>query len=75
MRKNMGTIDRAVRGFLVAPGAIVAALAVGAGSILGLVLIALAAIMAATALAGFCPLYALLRIDTCGRLRGRLAHR
>ncbi|MGL6279015.1 MAG: YgaP-like transmembrane domain [Gaiella sp.] len=38
---------------------------VGAGSVLGVALLALAAIMALTAVVGFCPLYPLLGISTC----------
>lgn len=67
MKRNMGKIDRAVRAFLVAPAAVIAAFAIGAGSVLGIVLLAVAAIMLATSAAGFCPLYALLRLRTCPR--------
>jgi Protein of unknown function (DUF2892) len=67
MTKNMGTIDRLARAFLIAPAATIAALALGAGSIAGVVLLVVAAIMVATAAAGFCPLYALFGIDTRGR--------
>lgn len=72
MRKNMGTVDRITRAFVVAPIAVVGALALGAGSIAGAVLLVVAAIMLATAAVGFCPLYRLLGIDTRGRRR--LAH-
>lgn len=67
MNRNMGTVDRIVRAFLVAPVAFVSALALGAGSIAGIVLLVVTGIMVATAAVGFCPLYALLRIDTRGR--------
>lgn len=67
MTRNMGTIDRAARAFLVAPAAVIAALALGAGSVAGIVLLAVAAIMAGTAAVGFCPLYALFGITTRGR--------
>lgn len=69
MRKNMGTIDRAARAFLIAPAATITALALGATSIAGVVLLVVAAIMVATAAVGYCPLYALLGIDTRGRRR------
>jgi hypothetical protein len=69
MTRNMSTIDRAVRAFLVAPAAFVAALAVGIGSIGGILLVVVAAIMVGTAAAGYCPLYALLGIRTGGRHR------
>ena len=45
MSRNMNNSDRALRTFLVAPAAIVVAFVVGAGSIAGIVLFALAAIM------------------------------
>ena len=67
MSRNMNTTDRVLRAFLVAPAAIVLAFVVGAGSIGGIVLFALAAIALATSAIGFCPLYKLLHIDTRGR--------
>lgn len=73
MQRNMGTADRVVRGVLLAPAATIAALAAGAGTLAGVILLVLAAVMLATALAGFCPLYRLFGIDTLGR--GRVAHR
>jgi hypothetical protein len=72
MTKNMGTGDRGARAFLVGPAATIAALALGLTSIAGLVLLLVAAIMVATAAAGFCPLYALFGIDT--RRRRPLVH-
>jgi hypothetical protein len=67
MSSNMSNLDRGLRSFLVAPAAIVLAIIVGAGSIVGILLFGLAAIMLATSAVGFCPLYRLLRIDTHGR--------
>ena len=67
MSTNMGILDRRARGFLVAPAALVVALLVGAGAAPGIVLLAVAGIMAATAAAGVCPIYALLHIDSRGR--------
>jgi Protein of unknown function (DUF2892) len=67
MSRNMSNPDRALRGLVVAPIAIVLAVLVGAGSIGGIVLFALAAIMLATSAVGFCPLYTLFRLDTRGR--------
>jgi hypothetical protein len=49
MSTNMSNLDRGLRGLLVAPLAIVLAIIVGAGSIVGILLFALAAIMLATA--------------------------
>jgi len=40
---------------------------VGAGSVVGIPLFALAGVMLATSAVGFCPLYALLPINTSGR--------
>ena len=66
MSRNMSNIDRGLRTFVVAPVAIVIAVLVGAGSVVGIVLFAVAAIMLATSAIGFCPLYTLLHIDTRG---------
>jgi Protein of unknown function (DUF2892) len=67
MSKNMSNLDRGLRTFLVAPLAIVVAFVVGAGSIFGIVLFAIAAIMLATSAIGYCPLYTLLHLNTRGR--------
>ena len=67
MSRNMSNLDRRLRTFVVAPVAIVIAILVGAGSIAGILLFAVAAIMLATSAIGFCPLYTLLHIDTRGR--------
>jgi len=67
MSRNMSTLDRELRSFLVAPAAIVIAFVVGAGSAGGIVLFALAAVMLATSAVGFCPLYRLLHLDGRGR--------
>ena len=74
MNINMGSIDRMLRAFVVAPAAIVVALVVGAGSVTGIVLLVIAAIMLATAAVGFCPLYKLLRINTCSLRRSTRVH-
>ena len=64
MNRNMGTIDRGVRGFLVAPAAIVAAFLIGAGTVLGIVLFVVAGIMLATSSTGYCPNYTWIGIST-----------
>lgn len=64
MTPNMGTVDRALRGLIVAPAAIVVALILGAGTFFGIVLFAVAGIMLATSVTGYCPNYALLGIST-----------
>jgi Protein of unknown function (DUF2892) len=63
MSRNMSTLDRALRSFVVAPAAIVIAFVVGARSPGGIALFALAAVMLATSAVGFCPLYRLLHLD------------
>jgi Protein of unknown function (DUF2892) len=67
MSRNMSNLDRGLRSFVVAPIAIVVAVLIGAGSIGGIVLFALAAIMLATSAVGFCPLYTLFHLNTRGR--------
>ena len=74
--KNMGSLDRALRAFVLAPAAIIAALALGASSIGGIVLFAFGGIALVTGAAGRCPNYVLFGIDTRGRshLRVPLPH-
>ena len=67
MTKNMNTLDRALRAFVVAPLLVITALFVGTGTILGAVLLVLAAVLLATASVGFCPLYSLLHLNTRGQ--------
>jgi hypothetical protein len=67
MTRNLSNLDRGLRAFVVAPLAVVLAFVVGVGSMAGIVLFALAAVLLATASVGFCPLYKLLHID--GRRR------
>ena len=57
--QNMHAVDRLVRAVVVAPLAVWLALAVGVGTVLGVVAMVFAAIMVATGVSGFCPLYAL----------------
>jgi len=74
MKVNMGSIDRKLRAFVVAPAAIVVAIVLGVGSVIGVVLLVVAAIMLATSAVGFCPLYKLLRINTCSLRRSTRVH-
>jgi hypothetical protein len=46
--------------------ALVAGLAIGVGSVAGIVLLAVAVIMFLTGVVGFCPLYMIFRINTAG---------
>ena len=66
MSTNMGTIDRRLRGFLVAPLAVVLGVVLGPASAVAIVLYLVAGVMAATAAVGFCPLYTLVHVDTRG---------
>jgi hypothetical protein len=64
MITNESTADRAIRVAL-AVAAVVGAVLVGAGSVLGIVLLVVAGVLAVTAATGFCPLYRVLGISTC----------
>ncbi len=66
MPRNLGTLDRVVRAVVVAPVLIVLGALAGAGTVVGLVLLAFAGVMLATAAVGFCPLYAAIHVSTCG---------
>ncbi|MEO8557246.1 MAG: DUF2892 domain-containing protein [Actinomycetota bacterium] len=56
---NMGSADRKVRAFVVAPVLVVVGVLVGPAGWLAIVLYALAGVMVATAGVGSCPLYSL----------------
>ncbi len=64
MTRNMGNIDRLVRGLLAAPVALILAFVVGIGSVAGVILVVAALVMAVTAVVGFCPLYKLIGLST-----------
>ena len=64
MARNMGKLDRGLRGFIVAPVAIVLAFIVGAGTIGGIILFVVAGLMLATSSTGYCPTYTVLGIST-----------
>jgi hypothetical protein len=68
MTSNMKNLDRGLRAFVVAPLAIIGAVLSGPGSVGGVALFALAAVMLGTSAVGFCPLYRLLHINTSGRM-------
>lgn len=72
--KNMGSLDRALRAFLVAPVAIAAALAIGPASIGSIALFVVAGIALGTGAAGICPTYSLLGIDTHRRVQRTPLH-
>jgi hypothetical protein len=64
MRTNEGTTDRILRA---AAGvvALVIALMTGLGSVGGILMLVVAAILLVTAATGFCPLYRVLGLSTC----------
>jgi hypothetical protein len=62
--KNEGGIDRAVRVVLGIVAA-VAGVAIGAGTLGGIVLLVVAVVLLGTAAIGFCPLYRLFGLSTC----------
>ena len=64
MKINIGSADRKLRAFVVAPVLVVAGLLVGPAGWLAIMLYALAVVMAATSSISFCPLYALLGLRT-----------
>jgi hypothetical protein len=63
MKKNMGALDKAVRLAIVAVVAILYFTHVVSG-IVGIILLAIAAILLLTSLINFCPIWALLGIST-----------
>jgi hypothetical protein len=60
----MGSADRKLRAFVVAPVLVVAGLLLGPAGWLAIVLYVLAGVMLATSAVSFCPLYALLGLRT-----------
>ena len=65
MIKNMGSFDRKIRSFVVAPVLVIVGLLVGPAGWLAVVLYALAGVMLATAAVGTCPLYLVFGLRTC----------
>ena len=74
MLRNMGSFDRRIRAFVVAPVAIVLAFVFGASTVAGVILFVLAGIMLATSAVGFCPNYVWLGISTYPRGLRRVGH-
>lgn len=64
VKMSMGSADRRLRTFVVAPVLVVAGLLIGPAGWLAIVLYVLAALMLATSAVGSCPLYTLLRLGT-----------
>lgn len=65
MNLNLGSADRKLRAFVVAPVLVVAGVLVGPAGWLAIVFYALAGVMLVTAAAGSCPLYSLFGLRTC----------
>jgi len=63
MSKNESNPDRIIRIFA-AMAVVIAAIAVGASSVLGVILFLVATILVVTAAVGFCPLYRVLVLCT-----------
>ncbi len=63
MPKNVGNTDKVIRIVLAAVAAVLA-FVVGAGSVGGILLLVVAAVLLVTALVGTCPLYLPFRINT-----------
>lgn len=63
MNLNVGNTDRVLR-IIVAVVAVVVSALVGFGSVVGIVLLVVAAIMVVTAAVGFCPLYRVFGLRT-----------
>ncbi|MCG2802107.1 MAG: DUF2892 domain-containing protein [Cellulomonas sp.] len=64
MKTNESGIDRGVRAVL-GLAAAGAGIAVGAGTLGGIVLLVVAVVLVGTAAVGFCPLYRLFGVSTC----------
>jgi Inner membrane protein YgaP-like, transmembrane domain len=65
MKRNMGTVDRVLRAFLVGPLMIVLSVWVfGVASVLGILALVIAGIMFSTSAVGYCPAYVPFRIST-----------
>ena len=64
MTTNESSVDRIIR-LVVGIVALVAAFAVGLGSLGGIILAVVGVVMLVTAAVGFCPLYRLFGVNTC----------
>jgi hypothetical protein len=64
MKKNMGNVDRAIRVLLAVVFGVLYFTRTVTGT-LGLVLVILGAVFLLTSLVSFCPLYALVGLNTC----------
>lgn len=65
MTPNVGSTDKKIRTFVVAPILVVLGLLLGPGGWLAIVCYVLAAVMVLTSAISFCPLYAPFGLSTC----------
>ena len=72
MNTNMTSLDRRLRLLRIAPLAVAIGILIGPGSLGSIALYALAAILLATSVAGYCPIYSVFRV--AGRHRQPQAH-
>lgn len=68
MKVNMGTVDRVIR-IAIALAIVVLFLTYEITGVTAIVFIALAVVMVVTSLVSFCPLYAILHINTAKKLK------
>lgn len=64
MTANVGSADKIIRLALAIAGLVVAVLT-GIGTVLGIVLVVVSAVLVVTAFTGFCPLYRVIGLSTC----------
>lgn len=69
MKKNMGNADRIIRLLVAAVITILFFTNIMTGTV-GIVLLVLAAIFVLTSLVGFCPIYAIIGMNTCPKRSG-----
>ena len=74
MTRNMGTLDRGLRAFVLAPVAILVALILGVGTVGVVILFVFAGIMLASSATAFCPTYTVVGISTHPRGVRRVGH-
>jgi hypothetical protein len=64
MQTNVGTTDRIIRA-IAGIAALIGTVALGIGTVGGILLLVVGGVLAVTAAVGFCPLYRVLGMNTC----------
>lgn len=64
MTANVGSTDKVIR-FALALAAVVGAYVAGFMTVAGILLLVVGAVLAVTAVTGFCPIYRMLGMSTC----------